>query len=281
MSILNFHTIWDNCAVVFDDGSVKVRGRNDTGSLIVGHEDRVDDWTLMQLSGVKQVSLGHALSAVLLSDGTLQVMESGVLSDAGLTDVTHVVCARGVVLAALADGTVQGKNPHGPGISSNPVILAGVDLGTANIYGDLGISDVVHVAVLSVEGMYAVKSDGTLWTATQYEAWADTGLTDVSKVIADPTGAAVFAIHTDGSMSHRGSYGYFGTGVMASAPEWESNPLTDVKDVFPCEGATVAIKNDGSVWATGLNTNGYLGDGTTEERLSWVRSTALDNIQGA
>ena len=40
---------------------------------------------------------------------------------------------------------------------------------------------------------------------------------------------------------------------------------------------TLGVKNDGTLWAWGTNTNGQVGDGTTITRLSPVQITTATN----
>ena len=44
--------------------------------------------------------------------------------------------------------------------------------------------------------------------------------------------------------------------------------LSDVKDIVQGDGFSLAVKNDGTVWAWGRNTEGQLGDGTTINKLT-------------
>ena len=55
---------------------------------------------------------------------------------------------------------------------------------------------------------------------------------------------------------------------------------TDVQAIAAGETHSMLMKKDGTVWATGKNENGQLGDGTRTNRLSFVKS-AIKGTQRA
>lgn len=54
-------------------------------------------------------------------------------------------------------------------------------------------------------------------------------------------------------------------------------PLTNVLAIDRGNGFTIALKNDGSIWAWGVNTNGELGDGTNTKKDNAVETTFFLN----
>jgi len=89
------------------------------------------------------------------------------------------------------------------------------------------------------------------------------------------------AIKTDGSLWAWGdnTYGQLGIGDGTNI---RSNKITPIKvmenvvSVSAGEYHTLAIKNDGSLWAWGYNGYGQLGDGTTIDKLTPVK--VMDNV---
>lgn len=76
-------------------------------------------------------------------------------------------------------------------------------------------------------------------------------------------------------------YGQFGNAKTASAVN--STPvqiagLSDVSYVVAGGQHSVFLKKDGTVWTSGLNSNGQLGDGTTIQRSSPVQVGGLTNV---
>ncbi len=55
--------------------------------------------------------------------------------------------------------------------------------------------------------------------------------------------------------------------------------MTDVKSVSSNDNFTLVLKNDGSLFASGTNTYGAFGDGTTTYRRFFTRITDIDNIE--
>lgn len=92
-------------------------------------------------------------------------------------------------------------------------------------------------------------------------------------------------VKSDGTVWAWGNndYGQLGDGTSG----WDANKtepvqvlgLSDVKDVAAGEGYSLAIKNDGTVWAWGFNGYGQLGDGTLENKKIPVQVSGLTDIQ--
>ena len=138
--------------------------------------------------------------------------------------------------------------------------------------------------------MLAIKSDGTLWSwgRNNYGQLGDNTLADRSTPRQEFTsstnwvqvsaGAHSAAIKSDGSLWCWGlnSYGQLGDNTAGntaykSTPRQISagaNGITGWKQV-DCGGFhTIALRNDGTLWAWGRNSQGQVGDNTTITRSS-------------
>ena len=193
------------------DGTVWATGSNSTGSLGDGtttnrsNPVQVKNSDGTSLTGVVRISAGKRHSVFLKSDGT--VWATGI-NDSGL----------------LGDGTTTNR--------SNPVQVTNSD-GT-------GLSGVVAISAGSYHTVY-LKSDGTVWA---------TGKNNVGQ-LGDSTN-----IDRSNPVEVKNSDG---------------SGLTGVVEISAGDGHTVYVKNDGAVWATGSNSNGKLGDGTTTNRSNPVQ----------
>ncbi len=116
-----------------------------------------------------------------------------------------------------------------------------------------------------------VRLGGTFYGYTSADGRAWTLLGSQSVALSDPIDVGL------GVSS--GSTGSLGLGVF----DWVSvQPFGDYLQTGAlAQGAshTLRLRSDGSVWASGLNSNGQLGDGTTTPRLSPVAVSALSAIQ--
>ena len=75
------------------------------------------------------------------------------------------------------------------------------------------------------------------------------------------------------------TYNVFGIGwVPGGAPPPGTTTVRERIWIAGGDGHTVALKEDGTVWAWGNNANGQLGDGTTTERHTPVQVSGLSNI---
>ena len=152
----------------------------------------------------------------------------------------------------------------------------------------------------------AIQTGGTLWawgynyygqlgdgTTTERTAAVEVqtssgNLTNVSDVSA----GANHSLALDGS-GNMWAWGYNGNGQLGNGTTTNSSKavqvqtasgnLTNVTAIAAGDNFTVALRNDGTVWAVGLNSNGQLGIGNTTQQTKAVQvmtssSTALSNI---
>lgn len=69
-----------------------------------------------------------------------------------------------------------------------------------------------------------------------------------------------------------GTSGQFGDGLKVNRPSGPSSmPISDVKDVSLGGDYAFITKNDGTIWYTGYNTYGQLGNGGTANTLSFTK----------
>lgn len=81
------------------------------------------------------------------------------------------------------------------------------------------------------------------------------------------TGHGVYAVGPN-------HYGGLGLGELSVGSDQLTPALVPITDVKSCESfghTTFFLKNDGTAWATGLNSHGELGDGTKVDRSSPVQ----------
>jgi alpha-tubulin suppressor-like RCC1 family protein len=182
-----------------------------------------------------------------------------------------------------------------------------------NFFGQLGDGTKTNRAyptpVAGLDGVIAVsggreytvalKSDRTVWTwganssgqlgdgtmnQRSYPA-AVSGLADVT-AIAAARGSHTLALKADGGVWAWGDnrLGQLGIGTTNNSPIPVSvklpdgTPLAGVMALSAGSEYSVALRNDGSVWAWGLNNYGQLGDGTTVNRLTPVQVAGLADV---
>lgn len=151
------------------------------------------------------------------------------------------------------------------------------------------LSQLTGGAISSVAGGYDhslyVLPDGSLWGMGDNffgelgigstSTGTDTPAMIVSAgVVAVAAGAAdSFFIKSDGSLWAMGDnfYGELGDGTNGSENDRYSpeQVLTGVIAVTAGEGHTLCIRSDGTLWGTGFNAEGQLGDGTMNDHDAW------------
>ena len=282
---------------ITDDGSLWSWGNNEYGQLGDGTTLNrptpakvLDDVVSVSAQNVYGVSIWRHKKHVLAvkSDGTLWAWgdnEYGQIGDGTMVnrhkpvkvmkDVASVASATGVSYAVKKDGTLFGWgngswHAFGNGSNENSPVPVEVLRGVSQIV----TTDTAH---------YAVKNDGTLW------AWGNDNygelagdsraepfklMEGVSSVLAK--GTSVFAIRKDDSLW---AWGGNNTGQLGNGSHEDQDAPTRIldnvqsviSDGFSYEYRTVAVKQDGSVWAWGDNESGQVGDGTRTDRHEPVK----------
>ncbi len=224
------------------DGSVWTWGDNDLGQLGVGAAKKIDSpLRTVNFTEAAAISAGQFHVQIVRSNGSLWVIGSNGSRQHGnkTTDVLDspieipgfvaavtATAAGALHCLALSNGTVFGWGLNDRG-------QAGDDSGTplaAPPAPVVGLTGTFIAIAAGVDHSLAVKDDGTVW------AWGDNTL------------------------------GSLGTG--STSPAWTASAvqvlnLTDVKAVAAGEKFSLALKNDGTVWAWGSASFGKLGEGST------------------
>lgn len=235
---------------------------------------------------------GWGYNAGGLGDGTAALRASPVQAkDAAgiaLTSAVQVSAGQDHTLVLKADGSVwawgynsYGKLGDGTGVGGRLNPVAVLDPGGG------GFTGVAKVAAGSAHSM-ALKTDGTVWAwgLNNYGQLGDgtavnvgrpvrvdispgVGLTGVVAIAAGNSLSA--AVKSDGTALTWGYNGFGGLGdgttTSRSRPtlvkDGAGNPLSGVVAVAAGFYYTMFLKSDGTVWATGYNNLGQLGDNTT------------------
>lgn len=242
----------------------------------------------------RQVSAGRASSIVLLQNGTVLTWGNQASSSPaaipGLSNIRSVSAGSEHFLVLHQDGSVSawGENWNGAlgngseAASDVPVRVPGVAASTGVSAGRGNSFAVSGGAVYSWGnndfGKLGNPSAGTVQRVARPVA----GLTDIAATAAG-SGHSM-ALHSDGSVWTWGSNKHGQLGVasdmtMRSTPERVIG-LTDVKAVAANGNHSLALQNDGTVWAWGANNHGQLGLGDTEDRSAPLPISGLTNITG-
>jgi alpha-tubulin suppressor-like RCC1 family protein len=158
----------------------------------------------------------------------------------------------------------------------------------------------LHIQQIACGGSHslALLSDGSVWAvgSNTYGQLGDGTKTDKTIwALAMPVGSGVIqiaagsvhslALKSDGSVCAVGgnTYGHLGDGTTAPKATW--TPVlaagSGVIQVAVSQTHSLVLKSDGSVWATGMNNYGQLGDGTTKDKTTWISVIPSGVIQVA
>ncbi|MDD3652582.1 MAG: DUF1533 domain-containing protein [Desulfotomaculaceae bacterium] len=291
----NYHTV-----AIKNDGTVWAWGYGQGGKLGDGDTSNHWVSTPVQVSGLTEVtavapSYSHTLA--LKNDGTIWAWGDnmyGQLGDGtsgftatkyvpvqvdGMSEVQAIAAGDAFSLALKNDGTVWawGKNSNGQlGIGTHD--YSDKRTVAEQVYGLTGVQKIA----VGKEHCLALKSDGTVW------AWGRnnegqlgdnsqtdsnvpiqvTAITDTVKDIAAGHGFSI-VLKEDGTVWGWGfaSSGQLGNKdldlkkIMRSLVPVQASELTDVKVISAGDNHTMALQNDGSLWAWGNNASGQLGNG--------------------
>lgn len=286
------------------DGSVWAWGLNSNG--VLGDGTTTDRWTPAPVTGLANITAIAASTAfphnlALRSDGTVwawgrdtygslglpnntETCSDG-LNDppscarqpqqvAGLADIVAIAADWGKSIALQRDGTLWA---WGNGLGTTPQKVGGIGTAAKIAYANggglaldqtgmllgwemntpaLAVETVpVLDGLLAVEGNYnfatVLKADGTVWT------WGDNryGQLGLGQVSYSSTPIAVGGL----------------TGFVRLATAARNNMLAG--------GAhNLALNDDGTLWAWGMNFSGQLGDGSTTDRAAPVQVSDMSNV---
>ncbi len=289
------------------DGTVRAWGRNNKGQLGNGTiGDSAAHVTVTGLADITKVAAGNEHSLALKSDGTVWAWGSnskGQLGDGftvdqltpvqvmmspsiGLTGVTAIAAGVDFSLALKSDGTVwawgyNSSSQLGNGLTTDspiPVQVTGLTGVTAISAG------FDHSVALGIDGLvraWGNNSQGQLGnnTTTASTTFVQVGV--VSAVLAVSAGNQFTVVARGNGLSSTvwtwgdNTYGQLGNGTTADSwtPIQVIGGLSYLTAVAAGSDHALALKNDGTVWAWGNNTNGQLGNGTTSVSYTPVQTT--------
>ena len=290
------------------DGTVWAWGSNSKGQLGDGTTtDRSTPVQVRGLTNVYSVATGEKHSLAVKGDGTVWAWGSnsyGQLGDGTTADRTIPVQVQG--LGAVFAVVAAGGWDHSLLLTRDGNILAW----GGNYAGQLGdgttidrgtplqVTGLSGAAAFAAGGAHslAVTPDGRVW-AWGVNNWgqlgdgSDTffrttpaeipGLTNVAGVAA--SGFHTLALRQDGAVWAWGSNEYGQLGIGNADISDHSVPvgvpgLSGVIDVSAGPIHTVALTQDGAVWAWGSNQGGQLGDGTNTDRSTPTRLNGVTDI---
>jgi alpha-tubulin suppressor-like RCC1 family protein len=232
---------YEHNLVLKADGTIWQWGRNSSLTPSLGQS----------ISGVSSIARLSQYTVALKKDGSVWAWNSGGRGDgakmarslipvrvSGLSDVTAIAVGYGCAVALKNDGSVWTWGKNGVGQLGDGTKVEHLD--------PLRVSGLSHVRSIAAGGAHTgvIKEDGSVWT------WGNNDSGQLGDGTKEPRLAPVQVRLQDGS------------------------PLSNVRALVVADVHTVALKNDGTVWAWGNNDFGQLGDGT-----SGVSATRLNPVQ--
>jgi alpha-tubulin suppressor-like RCC1 family protein len=288
-----------------NDGTVWAWGHNGVGQL--GNGTNTDSNTPVQvsnLSDIKAIGAGEYYSLALKNDGTVWAWGHG--GDGQLGNGTNTNSNTPVQVSNLSDIKAIGAGDfHSLALKNDGTVWAW-GYNSAGQLGDGTNTDSnTPVQVSNLSGVQAVaggifhslalKNDGTVW-AWGYNSFGQLGnsttidsntpvqVSNLSGVqaVAD-CGYHSLALKNDGTVwawghNGRGQLGGGATTIISNTPVQVSN-LSDIKAIGAGAFHSLALKNDGTVWAWGENGGGELGNGTNTDSNTPVQVSSLSGVQ--
>lgn len=226
-----------------------------------------------------------------LGDGTT-IDRTAPVSVVGLSDVKQVASGSQHTLALKNDGTVWGwgnnwEGELGDGTTTNRL----TPVKTTVLSGITAIaSGWNHGLALRNDGTvwaWGDNSDGALGDGTTINRAAPAQVPGLTNVIAIAGGAFhSMALRSDGTLLSWGfnQAGQLGNGYADYNPHPVPSQVVGLTNVVAIRSGpyhSVAIRNDGTLWAWGSNSTGQIGDGTTADAYVPLHVPGLSGVVAA
>ena len=296
---------------VKNNGSLWVLGQNNYGQLGLGdttNRTRFTQVTTNINNDVKEVICGGLHTFIIKEDGTiwscgynysgqLGLNTSGTSANkttftqvtTNISDIKQISCGYEHSLILKNDGTVWGC-----GANTYYQLLDGTTT-SRKVFTDTKLTDVKKIScVYTNSSTFVIKNDGSLWVGgwnTSYQLGIVTSqnyvegprqiTTNINYDVQDvfPGEDHAFLLKTNNTVWATGNnYGQLGNGQSGSSYRKDrftqmTSGTSDTKEIICCSGNTFIIKNDGTLWATGSNSYGQLGLGTSSSVSSFTKVT--------
>ncbi len=243
------------------DHTVWAWGNNANGQL--GNNSTANSPVPVQVSGITtavSIGAGEASAYALRSDGTIAAWglnASGQLGDGSITQRTTPVSVSGITTATQ----IAAGGYHGIALKADGSVVTWGG-GSEGQLGNGGTADAT--TPVTVTGL----------------AGKNIGIVDAGRVVSIAINTVDGTVYTFGD----NNYGELGNGLLtdATTPTQPADGYGPEQNSAPGGQAhTLQVRTDGTVSATGLNTYGQLGDGTTTQRNTPVLVNGLQNITTA
>lgn len=258
-SAVSVFAVDDKSFVVLADGTVRCFGGNFEGEMGIGN-NTADQSFPVEPTGITNVSLlaaGSYHAVVCTSTGAFygwgdnnyfkltqdfnNFNRNSEVHDDSFQGFTSVASAENTTLGLKSDGTVWAVGQGSDGVLGQ----GGSNLGSMERPVQItSLSNIAQIAGGESDA-FAIGNTGTLW------AWGEDGQGQLG--VGDATGATL------------------------NTPTQVQN-VQNIIAVAAGDGHMLAVQSDGTVWATGDDTDGELGDGTTNSEAAPIQVVALSGI---
>ena len=238
-------TLRDSLASILTDEGVSVTEEDDMASLITKVDSEFDNKE-NEIEDTKDkiydlmVEGGYEVNDSMTMDDLLEILE---LSGINVDDIKQIAVQAGSLYVVKENGSlwVYGENGYGQlGLGSTSDITEFTKV-TTNVNND------IKEIITNEFTTFILKNDGSIWACGDNE---------------------------DGQLGLGNN-----TTPITKFTKVTTNVNNDVKQVASCDGHTVILKNDGSVWVTGRSSYGQLGLGVnpTDKNTFTQVTTNINN----
>ena len=264
------------------DGSLHARGRNYSGQLGTGNNTDLDILNPVA-TDVAEVYTKDSHTLIVKKDGSVLGVGDNEYGQLALGDkndrsafttlpvnnVKTMAVAKGHSLLVKADGSLWAAGRAyfgqlGTGDNTDKTVFSATNL----------TSGVVNVAAGFSGFSLALKDDGSVWGAGEWGVSYELTTNSFVNLFSGAKAIAAGAVHSlvltnDGKVYAYGinKHGQLGIGAalqsetFIQAIENSGAPLSNVTAIAAGYEHSLALKSDGTLWATGINNYGQLGTG--------------------